>query len=43
MTEEEASRRRKENAERKEKLGRTEQRIEEREGLLISALLRIEA
>jgi transposase len=42
MTEEEASQLRKENAERKEELARKEQRIAEREGLLMSALLRIE-
>lgn len=42
MTEEEATQRRKENAERKEELGRKDQRIEEREGLLMRALLRIE-
>lgn len=42
MTEEEASQLRKENAELKEALARKEQRIEELEGLLVSALLRIE-
>src|SRR5581483_10307747 len=42
MTEEEASQPRKENAERKEELARKDQRIEELEGLLMSALLRIE-
>ncbi|HEY1348277.1 MAG TPA: DUF6444 domain-containing protein [Ktedonobacteraceae bacterium] len=42
MTEEEASQRRKENTERKEALARKDQRIEELEGLLRSALLRIE-
>lgn len=42
MTEEEASHLRKENAELKEALARKDQRIEELEGLLMSALLRIE-
>jgi cell division septum initiation protein DivIVA len=42
MKEEEASQLRKENAELKEELARKEQRIEELEGLLVSALLRIE-
>jgi transposase len=42
MTEEEASQLRKENAELKEALAQKEQRIEELEGLLMSALLRIE-
>lgn len=42
MTEEEASQLRKENAELKEDLARKDQRIEELEGLLVSALLRIE-
>ena len=42
MTEEEASQLRKENAELKEELARKDQRIEELEGLLVSALLRIE-
>ena len=42
MTEEEASQLRKENTELKEELARKDQRIEELEGLLVSALLRIE-
>jgi transposase len=42
MTEEEASHLRKENAELKEELARKDQCIEELEGLLTSALLRIE-
>ncbi len=42
MTEEEASQQRKENAELKEELARKDRRIEELEGLLMSALLRIE-
>jgi transposase len=42
MTEEEASHLRKENTELKEALARKDQRIEELEGLLMSALLRIE-
>lgn len=42
MTEEEASQLRKENAELKEALRQKDQRIEELEGLLVSALLRIE-
>jgi len=42
MTEEEVSHLRKENTELKEALARKEQRIEELEGLLMSALLRIE-
>jgi transposase len=42
MTDEEASQLRKENAELKEELARKNQRIEELEGLLMSALLRIE-
>jgi transposase len=42
MTEEEATQLRKENAERKEELARKDQRIEELEGLLMGALLRIE-
>jgi transposase len=42
MTEEEASQLRKENAELKEELARKDQRIQELEGLLMSALLRIE-
>lgn len=42
MTEEEASQQRKENAERKEELAWKDRRIEELEGLLMSALLRIE-
>jgi transposase len=42
MTEEEASQLRKENAELKEEVARQQQRIEELEGLLMSALLRIE-
>src|SRR5947209_14814787 len=42
MTEEEASHLRKENAELKEALAKKDQRIEELEGLLTSALLRIE-
>src|SRR6266496_988259 len=42
MTGEEASQLRKENTELKEALARKDQRIEELEGLLISALLRIE-
>ncbi len=40
--EEEASHQRKEHADRKEELARKDRRIEEREGLLMSALLRIE-
>jgi len=42
MTEEEASQLRKENAELKAALAQKDQRIEELEGLLVSALLRIE-
>ena len=42
MTEEEANQLRKENAELKEELARKDQRIAELEGLLMSALLRIE-
>jgi len=42
MTEEEVSHLRKENTELKEALARKDQRIEELEGLLMSALLRIE-
>lgn len=42
MTEEESQQQRKENTELKEALVRKEQRIEELEGLLMSALLRIE-
>lgn len=42
MTEEEASQLRKENAELKEEVARKTQRIEKLEGLLMSALLRIE-
>jgi len=42
MTEEEAGQLRKENAELKEELARKDQRIAELEGLLMSALLRIE-
>lgn len=42
MTEEETSHLRKENAELKEELARKNQRIEELEGLLMGALLRIE-
>ncbi|HEY1350058.1 MAG TPA: hypothetical protein VGF67_10570 [Ktedonobacteraceae bacterium] len=42
MREEEASQLRKENAERKEELARKDQHIQELEGRLVSALLRME-